>query len=103
MTTYFSPNAMVSMQASGYRNTTYALAELIDNSFDGEATKIKIVFFEKRDHNNKRYIDEVIVTDNGNGMTKEVLYTCLRFGSTTNTDLKTLVRTKKKGNLASTS
>lgn len=97
MTTYFSPNAMVSMQASGYRNTTYALAELIDNSFDGEATKIKIVFFEKRDHNNKRYIDEVIVTDNGNGMTKEVLYTCLRFGSTTNTDLKTLVRTKKKG------
>ena len=88
---------MVSMQASGYRNTTYALAELIDNSFDGEANKIKIIFFEKRDHKNKRYIDEVIVSDNGNGMTKDVLYTCLRFGSTTNTDLKTIVSRKKKG------
>ncbi len=97
MSTYFSARALQSMRSSGYRDTTYALAELVDNSFDGSATKTKIIFFEKRDNSNKRYIDEIIVCDNGNGMQKEVLHGCLTFGASTNTDLNTMVSQKKKG------
>lgn len=99
VSTYFSARALQSMRSSGYRDTTYALAELIDNSFDGSATKTKIIFFEKRDNSKRRYIDEIIVCDNGDGMQKEVLHECLTFGATTNTDLNTMVSQKKKGNL----
>ena len=97
VSTYFSARALQSMRSSGYRDTTYALAELIDNSFDGSATKTKIIFFEKRDNSKRRYIDEIIVCDNGDGMQKEVLHECLTFGATTNTDLNTMVSQKKKG------
>ena len=97
MKTFFSAAALASMRSSGYRHTTYALAELVDNSFDAGATKTKIIFFEKRDGNNRRYIDEIIVSDNGLGMPEEVLYSCLTFGATTNTNLATMVTEKKMG------
>lgn len=96
MKTYFSYNALISQRASGYQNTQYALAELIDNAFDADAFKVKVIFFEKRE-NNRRYVDEIIVCDNGTGMATEVLETCLQFGSTTNSDLDTVVAQKKKG------
>lgn len=96
MPTFFSPNALESMRASGYKNTQYALAELVDNSFDAEATTVKIIFFEKR-ANQKKYIDEVIVSDDGNGMEDERLQVCLQFGFTGNPDLDEIVKRKKKG------
>ncbi len=96
MSTYFSYNALISQRASGYQNTQYALAELIDNAFDAEAGIVKVIFFEKRD-NNRRYIDEITVSDDGTGMSSDVLKTCLQFGATTNTDLDAVVAQKKKG------
>src|ERR1017187_1070579 len=96
MSTYFSYNALISQRASGYQNTQYALAELIDNAFDAEAAKVKVIFFEKRD-NNRRYIDEIIVCDNGKGMSHDVLETCLQFGATTSDNLDEVVAQKKKG------
>ena len=97
MSTYFSIKALVSQRSSGYKNTTYALSELIDNSFDAGATNCKIVFIEKRDHNNRKYIDEIIITDDGEGMTEEVLKVCLQFGGGTNDDLDVILETKKIG------
>lgn len=96
MPTYFSYNALVSQRASGYQNTQYALAELIDNSFDATASHVKVLFFEKRD-NNRRYVDEIIVCDDGTGMSPQALQECLQFGNTSNTDLAAVVAEKKKG------
>ena len=96
MKTYFSYNALVGLRASGYQNTQYALAELIDNAFDAAATRVKVIFFEKRD-NNKRVIEEIIVSDDGSGMSRDVLETCLQFGSGTNTDLAVMVAKRKIG------
>ena len=96
MPTYFSYNALISQRAAGYQNTQYALAELIDNSFDADATKVKVIFFEKRS-NNRRFTDEIIVCDDGAGMAASILGSCLQFGSTSNNDLDTIVAKKKKG------
>lgn len=96
MKTYFSYNALESQRAAGYKNTQYALAELIDNALDASASKVKVIFFEKRD-NNRRYVDEIIVCDNGVGMSNDTLESCLQFGATTNTDLDAMVAAQKKG------
>jgi hypothetical protein len=96
MTTFFSYNALVSQRASGYRNTTYALAELIDNSFDADADKVSVVFLERK-FDGRRRIDEVLIFDNGKGMSSKVLEGALQFGNTTNTDINAVVQEKKKG------
>src|SRR3989338_3747845 len=97
MNTYFSYKALVSQRSSGYRSTAFALAELIDNAFDAEAKNVKVIFLEKRGADNKKYIDEIIVCDDGNGMSKKTIETCLQFGSTENEDIEEIVKKKKKG------
>lgn len=96
MTTFFSYNALLSQRASGYKNTTYALAELIDNAFDADAKSINIVFLEKR-VDNKTRVDKVLILDDGEGMPAAVLQGALQFGNTTNVDIDKVVRSKKKG------
>jgi hypothetical protein len=96
VTTFFSYNALVSQRSSGYRNTTYALAELIDNSFDAEADAVHVVILERKESGRRR-IDEILVLDDGKGMTAEVLQGSLQFGNTTNTDLDATVKGRKKG------
>jgi hypothetical protein len=95
--TFFSYNALESQRSSGYRNTAYALAELIDNSLDAEATDVKILFFEKRDDSGKRYIHEILVCDNGLGMNPEMVADCLQFGHTPKIPIEEIVRKKRKG------
>ena len=96
MPTFFSPNALESMRASGYKNTPYAIAELVDNSFDADAETVKVIFFQKS-KNRKKYIDEIVVSDDGKGMVEEQLQVCLQFGFTGNDDLEKIVRARKKG------
>jgi hypothetical protein len=95
--TFFSPNALNSLRAAGYRNTQYALAELIDNSFDAEARNVKVIFFEKKNSEDKRVVEEIIVCDDGSGMSKAVVGLCLQFGNTGNSDLDEIVAKRKKG------
>jgi hypothetical protein len=96
MTTFFSYNALISQRASGYRNTTYALAELIDNSFDATATTVRIVLLDRRE-GGKKHVDEVLICDDGTGMSKDILQGALQFGNTTNKDLDAIVAQRKKG------
>ncbi len=97
MSTYFSFKALESQRSSGYRNTTYALAELIDNAFDANANLCKVIFIEKRGSDNRKYIDEILVADDGDGMGGDTLRFCLQFGGTSNEDLDRLVGSQKIG------
>lgn len=81
-----------SMRYGGYRNPATALAELIDNSFEAKGNKIDVVCIDKIDYGMKNYVErlnEVVVLDDGEGMTKDVLWNALRFGVGT--------RKKRKG------
>jgi len=95
--TFFECEAFESQRASGFRNTAFALAELIDNAFDAEASKIKVSFFEKRDENNKKYIDEIVVADSGEGMSKAMVEDCLILGKSGHRSLDSSARKKKMG------
>jgi len=85
------------MRSSDYQNTSYAFAELIDNSFDAGANSIDIICIEKRDRHGKRFIDEILFCDDGDGMEDETLNNCLTFAYGTNDDLEHTIKHKKIG------
>ena len=69
------------MRDSGYRSTTHALAELIDNSIESGSTTIEIFGVSRRDDRTGRFtLKELAVLDNGEGMGKYDLRGSLRYG-----------------------
>jgi hypothetical protein len=66
---------------SGYKNTAAAVAELIDNSLEADATVVDVSIVEFNG-DNKRQL-KLSVSDNGCGMTPSVLRLALQFGGST--------------------
>src|ERR1051326_3708411 len=66
---------------SGYKGTASALAELIDNSFEANATHVDISLNTSGNREGRALT--VIISDNGVGMTPSVLRLALRFGGST--------------------
>ena len=53
---------------SRYQNTAFAVAELIDNSVDADATFVDVLFVEREEMANERAVSrlsEIAVADNG--------------------------------------
>lgn len=71
-----------SMRDSGYKSTTHALAELIDNSIESGATAIELFGVSRRDSSAHRRstLKELAVLDNGCGMDETTLRGSLRYG-----------------------
>ena len=69
------------MRSSGYKSTTHALAELIDNSIESGATAIEIFGISEPDDQTGRVaLKELAVLDNGSGMDPATLRGSLRYG-----------------------
>ena len=69
------------MRDSGYKSTTHALAELIDNSIESEADTIEIFGLSRFDTcTNRKALQELAVLDNGRGMGANALRSALRYG-----------------------
>ena len=64
----------------GYKGTSSAVAELIDNSLQAGATEIKVTLTSDGDDNHPITLK---VIDNGSGMDMRTLRTALRFGGST--------------------
>ena len=78
--------AITAMRDSGYKNTAYALAELIDNAVQAGASMIEVFCIEKREQVHKRErsrLWKIAVLDNGIGMDLETLWMALQFGNGT--------------------
>lgn len=71
------------MRDSGYKSTTHALAELIDNSIEANATHIELFGLSQFDVVSERRrvrLRELAVLDNGEGMDFDTLRGSLRYG-----------------------
>ena len=88
--------AVKAMRDSGYKNTAYALAELIDNSVQANASNVEVICLEVSRQVNERAsrrIQAIGILDNGDGMTPETLRPALQFGNGTHlTDRKGIGR-----------
>jgi hypothetical protein len=78
--------AIQAMRDNGYKNTAYALAELVDNSVQANATAVEIICIEEvqqvRERQRKR-LSKIAVLDDGEGMSAPVLRKALQFGNGT--------------------
>ena len=78
--------AIKAMRDSGYKNTAYALAELIDNSVQAKAKDVELICLEAKqeiDGRQRRRIRAIAVLDNGVGMQPDTLRMALQFGNGT--------------------
>lgn len=85
--------SMDSMRSSGYKDSAYAVAELIDNSIQaGEELdrpiKVELICIDKTSHEagSRRRLHRVGVYDNASGMDPETLRKALQFGVGTHRD-----------------
>ena len=88
--------AVKAMRDSGYKNTAYALAELIDNSVQANANSVEAICLEEYQQVNersRRRLKAIGILDNGEGMTPDTLRLALQFGNGTHlTDRKGIGR-----------
>lgn len=69
------------MRDSGYKSTTHALAELIDNSIESGASTIEIFGLSRINESTQtKRLQELAVLDNGQGMNRQTLRSALRYG-----------------------
>jgi len=76
--------AITAMRDSGYKNTAYALAELIDNAQQAGASVIEVLCFQRREHIQQRErsrVSQIAVLDNGTGMDSRTMRMALQFGN----------------------
>lgn len=76
--------AVAAMRDNGYKNTAYAVAELIDNSIQAGATHVELLAGEVEElvqQRKRSRIKEIAVLDNGCGMDAKTLRIALQFGN----------------------
>ena len=90
-----TPMTVSAMRDNGYRSTTHALAELIDNSIEANATHIELFGLSHLDVRGERRnikLKELAVLDNGEGMNLDTLRSSLRYGIGTKRNRKGIGR-----------
>lgn len=69
-----------SMRDAGYKNEAYAIAELMDNSIQAEASIVELITFSNANESGGQRIEKIAVFDNGTGMEPKLLQRSLSFG-----------------------
>jgi hypothetical protein len=70
------------MRDLGYKNPAWALAEQVDNSFQGGATTVAVRLGYAAANKTQSRPDYIAVCDNGNGMIPEMISYAVRWGGT---------------------
>lgn len=79
-----SSNFVRAVRESGYLSLATALSELVDNSLQASATRVSITLCR----DGTAALPEIMVEDNGVGMSKAQLELCLRFGGSSRFDAR---------------
>ncbi|KYG59885.1 ATP-binding protein [Planococcus maritimus] len=84
---YVPPSlAIQAMRDNGYKNTAYAIAELIDNSIQAGAKNVELLCAEQEVNIGSRRVknvSQIAILDNGEGMDEDILQMALQFGNGT--------------------
>ena len=81
------------LRSTGYKNIESAISEIVDNSVEAEAKNIFIIIKETYDGiEGKNKVTEIAFLDNGKGMNKDLVQSCLRIGYGTRTARKGIGR-----------
>ncbi|WP_022836022.1 ATP-binding protein [Salisaeta longa] len=81
--------AVKAMRDNGYKNAAYAIAELMDNAIQAQASQVELLCGEREVQLKKKKssrIHQIAVLDNGTGMDERVLRLALQFGNGTYLD-----------------
>ncbi len=82
--------AIQAMRDNGYKNTAYAIAELIDNSLQAGAKNVELLCAEEEIESSKgkriSRICQIGILDDGGGMDEKTLRLSLQFGNGTHLD-----------------
>jgi hypothetical protein len=76
--------AVKAMRDSGYKNTAYAIAELVDNAIQAGSNEVEILCQENEElvnSRNRRRLNCIAIVDNGCGMNAVSLRRALQFGN----------------------
>lgn len=78
--------AIESMRDNGFLSAAHALAELVDNSIQANATRVELITFERRQgiERQVKRIEKIGILDDGDGMEPSVLHLALEFGASEN-------------------
>ena len=77
-------NFIQSTRDSGYKNISFAIAEIIDNALEAGATVINVNISRKYNSGSVKFT--LSASDNGIGMPPRILRLALQFGGTTRYD-----------------
>lgn len=67
--------------ASGYKSTSSAVSEIIDNSIEAEAKNVELIVFDELNQKGIKKIKKIVIVDDGIGMNEDILATSLQFGN----------------------
>ncbi len=82
--------AVKAMRDNGYKNSAYALAELMDNSIQAEASIVELLCADEQttvDQRVRQRLRQIAVLDNGVGMEESLLQRALQFGNGSRLDV----------------
>lgn len=69
------------LRSTGYKNIESAVSEIIDNSIEAEAQDVFVIVTDTiPEYAGKRYVTEIAFLDNGFGMDRDILGSCLQIG-----------------------
>ncbi len=80
------------LRNTGYKNIESAVAEIIDNSVEANAKNIFVILREGVATSGRKVVTEVGFLDNGDGMSTDILGSCLGIGASTRQARKGLGR-----------
>ena len=80
------------LRNTGYKNIESAVSEIIDNSVEANAKDIFLILREGISKSGRKVVNEIGFLDNGDGMSTEILSSCLGIGSSTRHDRKGMGR-----------
>ena len=79
----FGASGVDSLRDNGFKNTAYAVAEIVDNAIQAEATKIDI-YLVSQNEGGFQIVNNIVISDNGIGMKDSIFKKALTFAAGSN-------------------